>query len=620
MNPAYIPQQVKVSSSQPPSGGLLMRMIRKVQTRIADLPFAVKLIAVNMLLIALPLFVLIPLTNQRVAALSQAELRKNSIETVQQISKNISVLFDNLNAPMNVLITDEDVQQGLLYPAEGYEVEKINQYTAVQSYMSSLFTSSYDYTSILIYGLNGEIYHRGFDIKDYTYDFSTMFQALEDQRYIETHVRDYAIQKDPVISILRPIRSLADHRLLGYMIVDIDYEYLDQLIFSSRSSENRNIMIVHGDHVLYSQDEQHLDSTLDADICRQLRTASSGNVTFHVNHEQRYYSYAAISGTDWIVVAEHSLWSYTQETGRVIRATLLTALLLLFVSALLLVLMSSAITRPLRKLTSLMEAAQGGDYTVRFHSKYHDEIGQLGNTFNYMLSNMNSLIENVYQLQLAEKNATIYALQTQINPHFLYNTLQMISDFASVSDGDEVSAICGRLSSIFRYSLESADKYVFFSDELTHVQNYIYIQSIRMNHRFTFVTEIPESCSNVYTPRLILQPIVENAVTHGIYSKMEGARIAVSAEIADHTLHVKVTDNGVGMSKETLEALQKKLDEGITAENLAADSIGLSNVHRRLILSYGREYGLTVNSAPDQGTAVSFRIPISSQPERRLHA
>ncbi len=126
-----------------------------------------------------------------------------------------------------------------------------------------------------------------------------------------------------------------------------------------------------------------------------------------------------------------------------------------------------------------------------------------------MISYTNSLIDNVYKLQIAEKEAVIFALQSQINPHFLYNTLQMISDFAETGDDEEVSAVCDRLSSIFRYSIDGKSRYVRLGDEVEHVKNYVYIQSIRLNHRFVFSLQIPEECYNIHVPRLILQPLVE---------------------------------------------------------------------------------------------------------------
>lgn len=577
--------------------------------KILSLPLFVKLVAVNILLVAFPLFFIVTITNRQITTLNQEEFSKYSAETVHQASKSISVIFNELNLLSNIVISDKNLQQALSYPEEGRDVEKIESYNQVNSTLNVLFNSRMSYTSLIIYGYNGQLFYRGFSSADYYFDFDNYLSDIKTKTYLGSHYRNYATDNKLVFSLAMPIKSTSDFSTLGYMIVDLDYSYFDALMNDINYSDNSDIMIVNRDQILYSKYEEKIHGPLDDEFRKLLYSEPAGSELFCSGDETNFYSFYPIEDTDWKVVSVHSLSSYTSKSTTIFNFMLMAALFSLAVSIVILVMISSAITRPLNKLASLMENVQNGNFNVRFHPKYHDEVGKLGTSFNYMISYTNSLIDNVYKLQIAEKEAVIFALQSQINPHFLYNTLQMISDFAETGDDEEVSAVCSRLSSIFRYSIDGKSRYVRLGDEVEHVKNYVYIQSIRLNHRFVFSLQIPEECYNIHVPRLILQPLVENSVSHGIYDKLKDGKIVISAILRDSVLHIKITDNGLGIAEEKLTFLREALRPGRSPEEFGSKSIGISNVNHRLILSYGPEYGLTIESSPGHGTVITIRIP-----------
>lgn len=587
----------------------------KVCNKVLSLPLFVKLVAVNILLVAFPLFFIVMITNRQITTLNQEEFSKYSAETVHQASKSISVIFNELNLLSNIVISDQNLQQALSYPEEGQDVEKIESYNQVNSSLNVLFNSRMGYTSLVIYGYNGQLFYRGFSSADYYFDFDNYLSDIKTKTYLGSHYRNYATDNKLVFSLAMPIKSTSDFSTLGYMIVDLDYSYFDALMNDINYSDNSDIMIVNRDQILYSKYEEKIHDPLDAEFLKLLYSEPTGSGFFYNGDETNFYSFCPIADTDWKVVSVHSLSSYTNKSTTIFNFMLMEALVSLAVSIVILVMISSAITRPLNKLTSLMEQVQRGNFNVRFYSKYRDEVGKLGTSFNYMLTYTNTLIDNVYKLQIAEKEATIFALQSQINPHFLYNTLQMISDFAETGDAEEVSSVCSCLSSIFRYSIDGKNRYVRFSDEVAHVKNYVYIQSIRLNHRFEFSLQIPEECYNVRVPRLILQPLVENCITHGIYDKLEGGKIIISASLENGLLHLKIADNGVGIPEEKLAFLRETLNPEHHSEEFGPESIGIGNVNRRLILSYGPEYRLTIESALGRGTVITIWIPSQTDPK-----
>ena len=589
-----------------------MEIFLKFKHRFLCLPLFSKLVIVNILFVFLPILIIIPLTTQKLTELNQKEFSEYSLKTVQQISNGVSKTFNELEQLSNVIITDKTLQEDFKYPKEGYETEKIKKFSAISYKLTMLFDHKKDYVSYLLYGFNGEIFSSGFTVTPYTFDFENYIPLFDAPVYQGPHTRSYTKDNKLVFSILLPVKSFSTFEQLGYMIVDLDYSYFNTLINDVDFSDTIDIMIVDHNQILFSSNSDLISQPLDNNLYSNIYKQSYGSNNSEVNNEEIFYSFYPIDNTDWKVVALHSLSSYNNTTTTITRFMTSITFLTLLCSCLLMILISLSISKPLNKLTKLMSNVQNGDYSVRFQPRYNDEIGKLCNSFNYMLEQTNTLINDVYKLELAEKDATIYALQSQINPHFLYNTLQMVSDFAEIGDTEEVSTICSYLSSIFRYCLNGKSQCTLLDNEINHVQNYIYIQSIQLNHRFKFVLDIPDENYNIPVPRLILQPLVENAITHGIYSKLNDAQITLSCRQVENILEIKIQDNGIGMTKEKLENIKNLLSTSMHTHQFDDICIGLINVHRRLTLTYGEAFGLKINSELNIGTVVSLYLPINN--------
>ena len=593
-----------------------MKHLKRFWNKILSLPLFSKLVGVNILLVAFPLIFIVTITYRELTMLNQKEFNKYSMETVHQVSNSISVIFNELNLMSNVVLTNKNVQEALSYPKDGYEKEKLDSYNRVNSDMNVLFNSRMSYTSLIIYGYNGQLFYRGISSADYYFDYDNYLSELLEKpskKYMGSHYREYSTDGKLVFSLAVPILSTSDFEPLGYMILDLDYAYFNDLINDINYADNSDILIVDENQILFSKYKDNVHQPLASSFRDFLYSAPSGSELFTGGDETNFYSFCPIGDTNWKVVSVHSLSSYTNKSSTIFNFMLVAAGISLLVSILILVPISSAITKPLKKLTALMASVQNGNFNVRFHPKHEDEVGKLGHSFNYMLSYTNTLIDNVYKLQIAEKEATIFALQSQINPHFLYNTLQMISDFAEIGDDGEVSTVCGCLSSIFRYSIDGKSSYVMLNSEIEHVENYTYIQAIRLNHRFIFYIDVPDECRNIMVPRLILQPLVENSITHGIFDRLKGAQITVSAILVDHILTIRVWDNGVGIPPDQLAQIKAQLNTQSISGDFNRKSIGIQNVNHRLILNYGPQYSLCIESIPEEGTTVIIRIPVNQE-------
>jgi two-component system sensor histidine kinase YesM len=256
--------------------------------------------------------------------------------------------------------------------------------------------------------------------------------------------------------------------------------------------------------------------------------------------------------TDWRIVSLHSMSSYNRKALSLIQFIIIISAVFFIISATVAVLMSLAITKPIKNLTHLMKKVENEDFNVHFTTRSVDEIATMGHVFNSMIDRIRNLIKSVYKSKLAEKDAVIYALQSQINPHFLHNTLQSISNIALLEGPSDIANMCRCLSSMFRYSIEGKRRFVMLYDEVTHINNYFYLLSIQHKDRIRYLADINEDLLLIRVPRFILQPLVENSVFHGLDSMSSGGEIKVYAILENDILKVTVEDNGIGMGESFL--------------------------------------------------------------------
>ncbi|WP_342757355.1 cache domain-containing sensor histidine kinase [Kineothrix sedimenti] len=267
---------------------------------------------------------------------------------------------------------------------------------------------------------------------------------------------------------------------------------------------------------------------------------------------------------------------------------------------------SRTLTKPLEELMKTIAQIRKGDTKKRVPYLEKDEIGQLGKEFNGMLDEIERLIGHEYETKLLLNKAEYKALQAQINPHFLYNTLDTMSSIASVQNCDMVSNLCQSLSTIFRYSLDTKHPYSTVAKEIVHLKNYIYVMNVRMREEVKYHFQIDDEILQNSIPRISIQPLVENAINHGLRNKKGEKEIYVRVMEKDGILEIEVEDNGVGMdAEETNRRLKENSHELVES----GSSIGLININARMKMLYGEEYGLHINSDGKSGTTVILRIP-----------
>lgn len=293
------------------------------------------------------------------------------------------------------------------------------------------------------------------------------------------------------------------------------------------------------------------------------------------------------------------------------RSLILIGIVMCMAAILLSLRVSRSLTRQLERITKTVVRIKGGEMELRLNELPGDEIGELGQNFNEMLDQIEGLIAREYEAQLATNRAKYNALQAQINPHFLYNTLDTMSGIAEIQECHEVSALSQSLSNIFRYSLDMRNPFSTVAKEIVHLKNYIYVMNVRMPSEVQYVFEIEEEILQDTLPRISIQPLVENAINHGLKNARGEKKVVIRAGAEGENLLISVEDSGVGISKERMKEL-------LTPGSDQGSSIGLTNIHTRMKMLYGGEYGVTIESKEGVGTKVFLTIPRRKMEEAEL--
>ena len=329
----------------------------------------------------------------------------------------------------------------------------------------------------------------------------------------------------------------------------------------------------------------------------------------------------AIKGQDYQIIAQNSDYTGWKtigtfplneiygQVGTIRYYSLIIAGVTVLVALVASLFFTGSIARPVIELRSLMKEAEEGNLAVRFEGRQEDEIGHLGKSFNTMIEEIQKLIDLVYREQQSKREAELKSLQEQIKPHFLYNTLDTIQWMAQEHGAEDIVSVVGALTTLFRIGISRGKEMIPLKDELQHVRSYLVIQKARYEDKFDFSLCAQDELLPFMVLKLTLQPLVENAIYHGIKERRGHGSIRIEALDREGMLVLRVCDDGVGMTEGKLEELRAEL-RGAKAPSSTQGGYGLSNVNERIQLSFGLKYGLRFESAPGRGTTVEILHPL----------
>ncbi|SFS45768.1 sensor histidine kinase [Paenibacillus sp. BC26] len=315
---------------------------------------------------------------------------------------------------------------------------------------------------------------------------------------------------------------------------------------------------------------------------------------------------------EWVLHVFVPVETVTKKANSILNATLIVILICLILLLFIISIFSNTLIKRILVLNGLMKRVEMGDLEVTVKNNYGDEIGELTNRFGLMLRQIRELIQEAYNNKLIQKEAELKALQYQMNPHFLYNTLSFINWKAIRSKSHEISHMVTTLSTFYRTALNKGDKLISIRDEITNIKSYIEILQVMYNYRFDVQYDIDEDVHVFETINLILQPLAENAIMHGLNKRKStaGGLLQVSARLGSGVIELTVTDNGQGMTEAKKEQVL----------SVQSGGYGLRNVNDRLKMFFGAEYGLSIASTEGYGTTMKVTIPMYRSEEPKLLA
>ena len=408
---------------------------------------------------------------------------------------------------------------------------------------------------------------------------------------------------DEVVSIVKAVTGAADGRVRGAVLIDMRLSAIQELFTSASLGKGGFLFIADSSGEMVYAPVNRVAYRIPLDAFASGNAASAivrvGGTDFQVLGRRSGY-------TGWQTLGVFSLAEILRDVLAIRYWTYLIIGLTMILAIVMAFFFTSSVARPVLDLRSLMKRAEHGDLSVRFSGAPRDEIGELGVGFNEMIGRIQSLIDQVYSEQQSKRDAELRILQEQIKPHFLYNTLDTIQWMAQEHRVDDVVSMVSALTQLFRIGLNKGRELITLAEEMEHVESYLRIQKMRYEDKFDYAISCDAALRQRRVLRLMLQPLVENAIYHGIKERRGHGSLAVAARIEGGDLVLSVQDDGVGMSEETLAQLRSSLEEG----GPPIGGYGIRNVHERIRLTYGKPYGLSYASVYGEGTEVIVLHPL----------
>jgi len=416
--------------------------------------------------------------------------------------------------------------------------------------------------------------------------------------YVDAASEEYRVNVSRQIQFLNGART-------GVLLIEISFQSFIELVDKSNLGDGGYIAIVDSNYnIVYTSQTAPEVVQEGVDLVREIILGSRSAVLSGYNMA---VNVDTLSNTKWRICVFINIDELVAIERTFLMTTILVSGIVLVIGILLFALVSRAITRPMKQLELAMRKVEKSDYfrTEEVSISASSEVEALTRRFNQMMRKINELMNRVIDEQKAQRKSELKALQNQINPHFLYNTLDSILWLIEHEKNKEAAEMLVALARLFRIGISNDSAVIPLRDEIEHVRNYLLIQRIRYADAFDYEFDIEEAALDTQTLKLILQPLVENCIYHGLKNEIEKGKICISAHIEEDYLLMRVSDNGYGMRQEKIDALYRSFDNAVVS-----NSVGLKNVYQRVIIYYSGDAEMHIESTLDQGTVVTIKQKI----------
>ena len=529
---------------------------------------------------------------------------------IQQMNQNIDSYIDYMENIAYLISSNEDVQDYLF----DEEIDNEGRYRILNQFQTILDSRS-DIRNVGIISKNGRMLindgsksvNQDLDLNTQEW-YATALEKPNGPILTSSHVQHIISGERPwVITLSRGIRDRSGSgEKEGVFFIDLNYSAISGLCDQSTVGTKGYAFILDAKgNIVYHPQQQQLYNELQTENISLIMDTDEDTVLTGTGNDGKLYSISRSEKTGWTVVDCTNVKELLSKSRQAQSVYVLTAIILVIVALLFSRFMARSITLPIQKLRDSMKKVQEGDFSVSdvvVDSK--NEIGSLTKSFDVMTHRIHELMEQNVHEQEEKRKSELKALQSQINPHFLYNTLDSIIWMAEGKKNEEVVLMTASLARLLRQSISNEDEVVPIANEVEYARGYLTIQKMRYKDKLEFQIDVDSSILYIPLIKLVLQPIIENAIYHGLKYKESKGLLIVKGFMKDGNAVLQVIDDGVGMDEETLAHIYDK-----HKVNYHSNGVGVYNVQKRLKLYYGDDYGITYESEKGKGTTATITIP-----------
>lgn len=585
------------------SGFHLMERFKSIRGAILTSYF---LIAV----VALAVFALVALHYTEKTVLENSQ--EYSIQLIQRVNSDIDSYMDYLHN-ISILITSDGDVHDYLFKTEQDVDESYERFERIRSQFDTIMETRNDIVNIGILGAEGDyLFNSGRENINPNVQLEKVewIQQTKEKcgltEISSSHVQNIVSGRyEWVITLSKAIQNKNTQAYEGIFFVDLNYSSISELC-DAISFGNRGYVYILDEegNLIYHPQQQLLYSGLKEEKIREIMMCEGNSF---VTEDGKLYSISRSEETGWTVVGVSYVEELLKNNVETTRIYVISAMMILLVATALAFFLSNEITKPIKALGESMGEVEKGNFDqVALEIRGEHEIARLSGSFHIMIQKIKNLMEQNVQEQRLKRKSELKALQAQINPHFLYNTLDSIIWMAEWGKTKEVVTMTSSLAKLLRQSISNQNELVRVEEEVEYTRSYLTIQKMRYKDKLEYDISMDAAIMDVKVPKLILQPLVENAIYHGIKYKEGKGALLVEGSCAEQEIVLKVTDDGIGMEEEKLLKIFEKKET-----TMRKNGVGVQNVHERIQLYYGKAYGLSFFSVPGQGTTVEIHIPFT---------
>ncbi len=535
-----------------------------------------------------------------------------TLELVKQVNENIKSYVNGMKYMSSLVANNRSVQQYLSTDSFESLGEEKKQKDTVSDFLEAMFISRSDIASINIFGSDDKIIsgrkdfelNPNFDIKSMKW-YMDAIAANGADVVSSSHVQHIIKGRYPwVVSLSRELLSHDGTQKLGVFLVDLNFNVLSDMLKDIKLGDRGYVFIIDSNgKIVYHPQQQLIYSNLKSEMIDQVLSNKSSTFTSDEGSRSRIYS---IQDSDfgWKIIGVSYVNELVANQQNMRSSFILLGIICIVIAIMISVLLTRRISQPIKMLEHHMKEVEKGNFDIHVPVPRTIEIGRLARTFNIMVGKIKELMTQAISDQEQKRKSEIKALQSQINPHFLYNTLDSIIWMAESYKAKEITVMTSALAKLLRSSISKGEELVQISTEVEHITSYLKIQKMRYSDKMDYLVEISESLEDYLSIKLILQPIVENAIYHGIKKKGGSGWIMIRSEETESDILLIVEDNGCGMDNEKRNSLLHP-----STIRSGSRGVGVMNVHERLQLYFGTQYGLSYTSELGVGTVVTIRFP-----------